>query len=207
MCVCRKPPELFSKIQGPSEVSTHPWSQQPWDTAQSRQETLDSQGQLPSWSILLDHAGRYVFLDIYTVTSTTLTKPNWLHPKYTERLLYFQSELTISQYYVEMLRINVLIRSLKTGHVVKLREPGSEPRVSVMWLRGCHSLWKSQLLWIKELAMDDFTKFPQGLAQSRNSRRICSIKIVSYFTMKDYQENTTGQEMLLTSGNQRFSTN
>ena len=42
--------------------------------------------------------------------------------------------------------IKVLIRNLKTGHVVKLREPGSEPRVSVMWLRDCHSLWKSQLL-------------------------------------------------------------
>ena len=44
--------------------------------------------------------------------------------------------------------------------------------------------------------MDDFTKFLlpalQALAQRRNSRTICSIKMVLYFKMKDYQENTTG---------------
>ena len=29
-----------------------------------------------SWSALLDQPGRYVFLDIYAATPTTLTKPN-----------------------------------------------------------------------------------------------------------------------------------
>ena len=66
----------FPRSRALLKPSTHPWSEQPRDTAQSRRENLDSQGQLPSWSTLLDHAGRYVSLDIYTMTLTTLTKPN-----------------------------------------------------------------------------------------------------------------------------------
>ena len=44
--------------------------------------------------------------------------------------------------------------------------------------------------------MDDFSKLPvytlQGPAESRRSRRICSIKMVLYFKMKNYQKNSTG---------------
>ena len=72
--MCTKPPKLFSKIQGPSEATHTPLV---WAT--TRHCTIqEGKPWWPRATPELVHPAwpRYVFLDIYAVTPTTLTKPN-----------------------------------------------------------------------------------------------------------------------------------